>query len=61
MLSAYELNSRRDEILLNQTQILASKLVYAWEGDNVLPYSGLDFDTNKPVRKNVSSASHLAK
>lgn len=54
MLSAYELNNFTDPILLAQTEILANKLVYAWEDNNPFPYSTVNFEWNEPYRQVVS-------
>jgi hypothetical protein len=61
MLSAYELNGRKDAILLSQSVKLADKLVHAWVGNNAVPYGQLDFSTNTPVLQvtNIAEAGTL--
>lgn len=54
MLSAYELNNHSDPTLLAQTEILANKLVYAWEDENPVPYSAVNFHWDEPFRQVVS-------
>lgn len=54
MLSAYELNGGKDDVLLQQTRILTEKLICAWEGKNDLPYVVVDFETYTPLRWPVS-------
>ena len=56
MLSAYELNGRQDEILLQQSSILGSKLAIAWQGDSEIPWNRLDFAYNEVIRGDVSIA-----
>jgi len=56
MLSAYELNGRQDEILLQQSIILGSKLAIAWQGKSKIPWNRLDFAHNAAIRGEVSIA-----
>lgn len=54
MLSAYELNGMKDDVLLQQARILTEKLICAWEGDHDIPWSSVDFETYTPLRLAVS-------
>ncbi|KAG8713541.1 maturation of Asn-linked oligosaccharides protein [Ceratobasidium sp. 423] len=49
ILSAYELDGKKDKRLVDKAQELAEKLVYGWVGDNDLPYNELNFTTNQPI------------
>lgn len=53
-LSAYELNGRKDAILLEKATQVADKLAFAWVGDNQIPFGELNFTTNQPVIETVS-------
>lgn len=54
MLSAYELNDMKDDVLLQQARILTEKLVCAWEDDNDIPWAFVDFENYAPLRWAVS-------
>ncbi|CAE6469951.1 unnamed protein product [Rhizoctonia solani] len=49
ILSAYELDGKKDKRLVDKAQELADKLVYAWVDDNDIPYNELNFTTNQPI------------
>ncbi|CAE6521388.1 unnamed protein product [Rhizoctonia solani] len=49
ILSAYELDGKKDKRLVEKAQELAEKLVYGWVGDNDLPYNELNFTTDQPI------------
>lgn len=61
MLSAYELNGRKDAILLQQAKTLGDKLVHAWTAGHAIPYGQIDFATNTPVNQvsNIAEAGTL--
>ncbi|CAE6424909.1 unnamed protein product [Rhizoctonia solani] len=49
ILSAYELDGKKDKRLVDKAQELAEKLLYGWVGDNDIPYNELNFTTNQPT------------
>ncbi|KAJ1311404.1 hypothetical protein OPQ81_009894 [Rhizoctonia solani] len=49
ILSAYELDGKRDKRLVDKAQELAEKLLHGWVGNNDIPYNELNFTTNEPV------------
>jgi mannosyl-oligosaccharide alpha-1,2-mannosidase len=53
-LSAYELNGRKDKVLLEKAQQIANKLSLAWVGNNKIPYGELNYTINQPVIDSVS-------
>lgn len=61
MLSAYELNGRKDAVLLQQATTLADKLIHAWSTGHPIPYGELNFATNQPVvqASNIAEAGTL--
>lgn len=50
MLSAYELNGRKDNALLENAKKLGDKLMYSFTSDGPLPYGSLHFDKNTPKK-----------
>jgi mannosyl-oligosaccharide alpha-1,2-mannosidase len=56
MLSAYESNGRQDEILLEQSKMLGSKLAVAWQGNSAIPWNELDFAYDAAVPWEMSIA-----
>jgi mannosyl-oligosaccharide alpha-1,2-mannosidase len=73
MLAAYELNSKHDTILLQQSTLLANKLLNAWQSlsssinisgkgqTQTIPYGELNFTTNEPIIQisNIAEAGTL--
>ncbi|KAG6896910.1 hypothetical protein C0992_005313 [Termitomyces sp. T32_za158] len=61
MLSAYELSNHQHPTLLEKSQHLGEKLIKAWTGDSDIPWSRLDFTSNKPVggASNIAEAGTL--
>ncbi|CUA76752.1 mannosyl-oligosaccharide alpha-1,2-mannosidase [Rhizoctonia solani] len=49
ILSAYELDGKKDKRLVDKAKELAEKLVYAWVDNNDIPYNELNFTTNRPI------------
>ncbi|CAE6457287.1 unnamed protein product [Rhizoctonia solani] len=49
ILSAYELDGKKDKRLINKAQELADKLIHGWVDDNDIPYNELNFTTNRPI------------
>jgi mannosyl-oligosaccharide alpha-1,2-mannosidase len=54
MLSAYELDGKKDQRLVKKAQDLADKLIHGWVGNNDIPYNGLNFTTNQPMIEEAS-------
>lgn len=61
-LSAYELNGRKDKVLLEKAQQIANKLSLAWAGNNKIPYGELNYTINQPVidTANIAEAGTLS-
>ncbi|KAF5311116.1 hypothetical protein D9619_007982 [Psilocybe cf. subviscida] len=61
LLSAYELSGFAYPVLVEKSKQLADKLVYAWVGNNDVPYGFVDFSTNSPQQQvtNVAEAGSL--
>ena len=51
MLSAYELNGDKPQILVDKAKQLTDKLALAFV--NVIPYGHVDFSTDQPVKATV--------
>ncbi|EPQ52411.1 hypothetical protein GLOTRDRAFT_107755 [Gloeophyllum trabeum ATCC 11539] len=60
-LSAYELSGFVHPILVEKAKEVADKLMYAWVGNNSLPYGYVDFSTNSPTitTTNIAEAGTL--
>ncbi|TFK49101.1 glycoside hydrolase family 47 protein [Heliocybe sulcata] len=60
-LSAYELSGFTHPILVEKAKEVADKLMYAWVGNNSLPYGYLNFTTNEPTvtTTNIAEAGTL--
>ncbi|KAH9051084.1 glycoside hydrolase family 47 protein [Lactarius vividus] len=56
LLSAYELNGRGDQFLVDKAKQLADKLSVAWVQENDIPYGFVDFSTSLPVEANSNIA-----
>lgn len=50
MLSAYELNGRTDQALLENASRLGDKLMYSFTADGPIPYGSLHFVNNTAIR-----------
>ncbi|KAI9438671.1 glycoside hydrolase family 47 protein [Lactarius indigo] len=61
LLSAYELNGREDQFLIDKAKQLADKLSAAWVQGNDIPYGFVDFNTSLPVKatSNIAEAGTL--
>ncbi|KAF7325910.1 alpha-1,2-Mannosidase [Mycena kentingensis (nom. inval.)] len=62
LLSAYELSDKKHPILLEKAKEVADKMMYAWVGDNDVPYGFMDFATNTPQigTSNIAEAGTLS-
>jgi mannosyl-oligosaccharide alpha-1,2-mannosidase len=49
ILSAYELDGKRDSRLVDKARELADKLVHGWVGNNDIPHNELNFTIDRPV------------
>lgn len=49
ILSAYELDGKKDHRLVDKARELADKLVHGWVDSNDIPYNALNFTTDRPV------------
>lgn len=49
LLSAYELNGNKPQVLVDKAKQLADKLVLGFEGAVDVPFGFVDFSSNKPV------------
>ncbi|KZT25742.1 glycoside hydrolase family 47 protein [Neolentinus lepideus HHB14362 ss-1] len=60
-LSAYELSGFEHPILVEKAKEVADKLMYAWVGNNSIPYGYLNFTTNQPTitTTNIAEAGTL--
>ncbi|CAE7072201.1 unnamed protein product [Rhizoctonia solani] len=56
ILSAYELDGKKDKRLVDKAQELADKLVHGWLSDNDIPYNELNFTTNQPIIEELNDA-----
>lgn len=56
LLSAYELSGKQHRTLVTKAAQLADKLIFAWVGDNDVPFGQLDFSSNTPVNQNSNIA-----
>ena len=54
LISAFELNGRKDEILVTKAKQVADKLAFAWINGNAIPYGEMNFTTNQPIIATVS-------
>lgn len=59
LLSAYDLNGRKDKVLLDQASTLATRLARAWVGDNPAPFNSL-LDWNQGPHPNTSTDAIVA-
>ncbi|CAE6459936.1 unnamed protein product [Rhizoctonia solani] len=59
ILSAYELDGRKDRRLVDKAQELADKLVHSWVDDNDIPYNELNFTINQPIIEEVCYTAFL--
>lgn len=61
LLSAYELTQQKHPILLQKARELGDKLAFAWQGNNNIPFSDLDFTTNTTIIKlsNIEQATGM--
>ncbi|KAF9010160.1 glycoside hydrolase [Cyathus striatus] len=62
LLSAYELSDQKHPILVQKAKEVADKLVFAWVGNNAIPYGHINFANNTPVPavSNIAEAGTLA-
>lgn len=49
ILSAYELDGKKDDRLVGKARELADKLIHGWVDNNDIPYNALNFTTDRPV------------
>jgi mannosyl-oligosaccharide alpha-1,2-mannosidase len=56
LLSAYELNGRKPQLLVDKAKQLANGLSLGFQGSVVLPFGYVDFSTGRPVVATVSLA-----
>lgn len=54
LLSAYELNGKKPQALLDKAKQLADKLSLGFQGNAAVPFGFVNFSTDKPVIANVS-------
>lgn len=61
LLSAYELNGNKPQVLVEKAQQLADKLALGFEGSVAVPFGFVDFSTDQPViaTSNVAEAGTL--
>lgn len=55
ILSAYELDGKKDDRLVGKARELADKLIHGWVDNNDIPYNALNFTTDRPVVDEVST------
>ncbi|KAJ7069792.1 glycoside hydrolase family 47 protein [Mycena amicta] len=62
LLSAYELSDKKHPVLLKKAREITDKLVYAFAGDNIIPYGHISFNENSPKREttNIAEAGSLS-
>ncbi|KAF9051542.1 glycoside hydrolase family 47 protein [Panaeolus papilionaceus] len=62
LLSAYELSNQQFPVLLKKAQQLGDKLVFAWKGNNAVPFGFLNFSSNTPTiaTSNIAEAGTLS-
>ncbi|KAG8713685.1 maturation of Asn-linked oligosaccharides protein [Ceratobasidium sp. 395] len=49
LISAYELDGKKNRALIDKAKQVADKMAFAWVGANDFPYNNQNFGTNKPV------------
>lgn len=59
LLSAYDLNGKKDQVLLEQAQVVGSRLLRGWVGNNPIPYNTL-LEWNAGPNPNTSTIAILA-
>jgi len=60
-ISAYELSEKKYPVLIEKAQDLADQMVYAWVGEQSIPYGFMNFTTHQPTvaTSNIAEAGTL--
>ncbi|KIM65092.1 glycoside hydrolase family 47 protein [Scleroderma citrinum Foug A] len=56
LLSAYELSGRQRQVLVDKAKELTDQMAYAWAGNNAMPYTNVDFETQTPQKSTTGIA-----